>query len=41
MSPVTQEIVRGAIRTLVVYLIVLAILLLWQSGGGLFIYENF
>lgn len=35
-----KEIGRGAVRTVIYYLIVLAILLLWQSGG-LFIYEDF
>jgi hypothetical protein len=40
MSPAMKEIGRGAVRTVIYYLIVLAILLLWQSGG-LFIYEDF
>ncbi len=40
MSPAMKEIRRGAVRTAIYYLIVLAILLLWQSGG-LFIYEDF
>ena len=40
MSPVAKEIARGAIRTLIYFLVVLAILLFWQ-GSGLFIYESF
>ena len=37
---VWRAVSRGALRTLVFYLVLLAILLMWE-GGGNFIYENF
>jgi hypothetical protein len=40
MSRLWRELGRGALRTLFYYLLILAILLLWQ-GGGLFLYEKF
>jgi hypothetical protein len=40
MSPLGRELARIALRTVFYYLLVLAILLLWHSGG-LFIYESF
>ena len=40
MSPLAKSILRGAGRTLFFYLLILAILIMWQ-GSGLFIYEGF
>ncbi|HET7505752.1 MAG TPA: teichoic acid D-Ala incorporation-associated protein DltX [Kofleriaceae bacterium] len=40
MSPIWREVARIALRTVFYYLLLLAILLMWHSGG-LFIYENF
>jgi hypothetical protein len=40
MNDARREIARIALRTLFYYLLLLAILLMWHSGG-LFIYENF
>jgi hypothetical protein len=40
MSPVTREVGRIVLRTLVFYILVLAVILMWR-GSGLFIYEGF
>ena len=40
MSPERREIARAALRTLIYFVLVLAILICWQ-GSGLFIYEGF
>lgn len=39
-SEVAKEIGRGALRTLIYYVLILAVLMYWQ-GSGLFIYEGF
>ncbi len=40
MSPAGREITKILLRTLIYFVLVVAILLCWQ-GSGLFIYEGF